>query len=123
MGDESENNKYKLLGFERHKSLAVVMIVSTGKVVKLKLGELLKSEVIDDFSKAEVKEVYRKFYSGGGTITAYEMGDRNERSWMAYVALNLMLFVLYILLMLLPQSLFILSILILLSLLAFLFIL
>lgn len=96
MGNESDNDKYKLLGFENHKNLAVVMVVSTGKVVKIKLGELLKSEVADNFSKAELKEVYRKFYSGGGAITAYEIGDRNERSWMAYVALNLMLFALYI---------------------------
>jgi uncharacterized integral membrane protein (TIGR00697 family) len=96
MGNVSENDKYKLLGFESHKNLAVVMVVSTGKVVKIKLGELLKSEVIDNFRKSEVKDVYRKFYSGGGAITAYEIGDRNERSWMTYVALNLMLFALYI---------------------------
>jgi len=96
MDDGSENRKYKLLGFENSKSLAVVMVVSTGKLIKIKLGELLKSEVIDDFSRAEVKEVYRKFYSGGSALTAYEISDRSERSWMTYVALNLVLFALYI---------------------------
>jgi uncharacterized integral membrane protein (TIGR00697 family) len=96
MGSGSENSKYKLLGFENNKNLAVVMIVSTGKVIKIKLGDLLKSEVIDDFSRAEIKNVYRKFYSGGGALTAYEISDRHERSWMTYVALNLMLFALYI---------------------------
>lgn len=90
------NGKYKLLGFESGKSLAVVMVVSTGKVIKIKLAELLKSEVIDNFSRVEVKEVYRKFYSGGGALTAYEISDRHERSWMTYVALNLALFALYV---------------------------
>lgn len=33
----AENNKYKLLGFESGKGLAVVMIISTGKVVKVRL--------------------------------------------------------------------------------------
>ncbi|MBV4520952.1 queuosine precursor transporter [Pseudomonas sp. SWRI74] len=96
MASDSDNSKFKLLGFENKKSLAVIMVVSTGKVVKVKLRDLLKSEVMDDFSKVEVKDVYRKFYSGGGAITAYEISDRHERSWMAYVVLNLLLFALYI---------------------------
>ncbi|MNQ98868.1 hypothetical protein D3C85_1145820 [compost metagenome] len=74
----------------------MVMVVSTGTVIKIKLAELLKSEVIDNFSKAEMKEVYRKFYSGGNALTVYEISDRHERSWMTYVALNLILFALYI---------------------------
>lgn len=90
------NGKYKLLGFESGKSLAVVMVVSTGKVIRIKLAELLKSEVIDNFSRVEMKEVYRKFYSGGGALTAYEISDRHEKSWMTYVALNLALFALYV---------------------------
>ncbi|MCK8667189.1 queuosine precursor transporter [Pseudomonas azerbaijanoccidens] len=96
MASDSDNSKFKLLGFENKKSLAVIMVVSTGKVVKVKLRDLLRSEVMDDFSKVEVKDVYRKFYSGGGAITAYEISDRHERSWMAYVVLNLLLFALYI---------------------------
>ena len=93
---DQENSRYRLLGFEKSKKLAVVMIVSTGKVIKIKLGDLVKSEVLDNLSKVEIKEVYRKFYSGGGALTAYEISDRHERSWMTYVALNLMLFALYV---------------------------
>ena len=37
MDSVSENKRYKLLGFENSKGLAVVMIVSTGKVIKDKL--------------------------------------------------------------------------------------
>ena len=96
MGRELENSRYRLLGFEKSNNLAVVMIVSTGKVIKIKLGELMKSEVMDNLNKVEVKDLYRKFYSGGLALTAYEVTDRHERSWMIYVALNLMLFALYI---------------------------
>lgn len=35
-----EGSKYKLLGFENKKNLAVVMIISTGKVIKVRLSEL-----------------------------------------------------------------------------------
>lgn len=95
MGD-CENIKYKLLGFENHKNSAVVMVVSTGKVIKVKLGEILKSEIIDDLNKIEIKQIYRKFYSGGVALTTYELNDRHERSWMTYVVLNLLLVVLYV---------------------------
>lgn len=93
---EFENSKYKLLGFENDKRLAVVMVVSTGKIIKVKLGELLKSEIIDDLNKAEIKVVYRKYYSGCPSLTAYDISDRNERSWMIYVSLNLLLFSFYV---------------------------
>ena len=96
MDDGAENSRYKLLGFESKKNLAVIMVISTGKVVRLKLGELLKSEIFDNLSRMEIKSIYKKFYSGGAALTAYEMADRNERSWMAYVVLNLLLFALYI---------------------------
>jgi uncharacterized integral membrane protein (TIGR00697 family) len=96
MDSLSENSRYKLLGFENSKGLAVIMIVSTGKVIKIKLDDLLKSDVVDNLSKSEIKSVYRKFYSGGAALTAYEINDRQEKSWMTYVALNLSLFALYI---------------------------
>jgi uncharacterized integral membrane protein (TIGR00697 family) len=94
--NEAENSKYKLLGFEKNKNLVVIMVISTGKIIKIKIGDILKSEIIDDLSKPEIKDIYRKHYSGGTALTAYEMNDRNERSWMTYVALNLLLFALYI---------------------------
>ncbi|MEO4017764.1 VUT family protein, partial [Pseudomonas sp. P2663] len=96
INNETENSKYKLLGFEKNKNLVVIMVISTGKIIKVKLGEILKSEIIDNLSKVEIKDIYRKYYSGGTALTTYEMNDRNERSWMTYVALNLLLFALYI---------------------------
>ena len=96
INNEAENSKYKLLGFEKNKSLVVIMVISTGKIIKIKIGEVLRSEIIDNLSKLEIKDIYRKYYSGGTASTTYEMNDRNERSWMTYVALNLLLFALYI---------------------------
>ncbi|MDH2080750.1 queuosine precursor transporter [Pseudomonas atacamensis] len=93
---ESENNKYKLLGFVADKKLAVIMVVSTGRLIKVKLAELLKSDLIDDLSRAEIRNIYRKYYSTGSALTAYDITDRNERSWMIYVVLNLFLLVLYV---------------------------
>jgi uncharacterized integral membrane protein (TIGR00697 family) len=93
---EAENSKYKLLAFETDKKLAVVMIVSTGKLIKLKLTDLVKSDVIDNFSRSEIKSVYRKYYSAESQTTAYDMTDRHERSWMVYTTLNLLLLVLYV---------------------------
>lgn len=98
MVDESrvENSKYKLLGFENSKNLAIIMVISTGKVIKIKLSGLLESEIVDNLNKMEVRDVYRKFYSRETVLTAYEVSDRNERSWVIYVVLNLLLFSLYI---------------------------
>ncbi|PWK43870.1 queuosine precursor transporter [Pseudomonas sp. OV226] len=92
-----ENRKYKLLGFERGKDLAVIMVTSTGtgKVIKIKVSELLRSEIIDDLSRDEIKSIYKKFYSRGAVLTAYDITDRHEKSWVIYVALNLLLFALY----------------------------
>ena len=92
----SDNNKYKLLGFENKKNLAVIMVISTGKIIKVKLSEVLRSEILDDLSKLEIKDVYRKYYSRGAALTTYEMNDRHERSWMVYVFLILILFSLYV---------------------------
>jgi len=94
--DEIENSKYKLLGFESDKNLAIIMILSTGKVIKITLGALVKSEILDNLNKAEIKSVYRKFYSRGAALTAYEVNDRHEGAWIIFVILNLILFTLYI---------------------------
>ncbi|MHC8319551.1 queuosine precursor transporter [Pseudomonas sp. GB2N2] len=91
-----ENSKYKLLGFEKSKNLAVIMVISTGQIIKIKLAEVLRSEIMDNLSKMEIRDICRKHYSGGDALTTYEMIDRHERSWMIYVALNLLLFALYI---------------------------
>ena len=93
---EAENSRYKLLGFDNHKSRVIVMVVATGKVIKVKLSELISSEVMDNFNPAEVKTIHKKLYSQEGSVTAYDFKDRHERSWMMYVVLNLLLFTLYI---------------------------
>lgn len=94
--NEVENRKYKLLGFERNKKRAIIMVIPTGRIIKITLDEVLRSEIIDNLSKVEIKDIYRKYYSGGTALTTYEMNDRNERSWMIYVALNVLLLSLYI---------------------------
>lgn len=93
---EAENSRYKLLGFDNHQSRVIVMVVATGKVIKVKLSELISSEVMDNFNPAEVKTIHKKLYSQEGSVTAYDFKDRHERSWMIYVVLNLLLFTLYI---------------------------
>lgn len=93
---EAENSRYKLLGFDNHKSRVIVMVVATGKVIKVKLSELISSEMMDNFNPAEVKTIHKKLYSQEGSVTAYDFKDRHERSWMMYVVLNLLLFTLYI---------------------------
>lgn len=93
---EVENSKYKLLGFENDKSLAVIMVIATGKIIRIKLSEVLNSEIMDNLNKMEVKNMYKKFYSQGGALTAYDLNDRNENSWMIYIILNLLLFTFYI---------------------------
>ncbi|EJL04163.1 hypothetical protein PflQ2_5252 [Pseudomonas fluorescens Q2-87] len=95
-GPGMENSRYKLLGFDNHKSLAIIMVIATGQVIRIKLENLLRSEVVDDLNKSEIREVYKKYYSGGTALTAYEVRDRHERSWLIYVVLNLMLFAIYI---------------------------
>ncbi len=60
------------------------------------MSELLKSETIDNPSKSEIKNIYRRFYSSEKISTVYEVNDHHETSWMIYTALNLLLFTLYI---------------------------
>lgn len=93
---EIENSKYKLLGFDNNKKLAVIMLIATGKVIRIKLREVLNSEIMDNLNKTEIKSLYRKLYSQGDTLTAYDLNDRHENSWMIYIILNLLLVTFYI---------------------------
>jgi len=93
---EIENSKYKLLGFDNNKKLAVIMLIATGKVIRIKLREVLNSEIMDNLNKTEIKNLYRKLYSQGDTLTAYDLNDRHENSWMIYIILNLLLVTFYI---------------------------
>lgn len=96
ISSETENSKYKLLGFDNSKKSANIMVISTSKIITINLGALLKSEIIDDLSKIEIKSIYRRIYSRDTISTAYEVNDRNENSWMVYTALNLLLVTIYI---------------------------
>lgn len=94
--NELENSKYKLLGFEKNRKLVAIMVIASGKIIKIKITEVLRSEIIDNLNKSEIKDIYRKYYSCGTAPTTYEMNDRHERSWMLYVTLNVLLLAIYI---------------------------
>ena len=89
--------KYKLLGFNSPDKSANILIMTTGKVMKIDVKELEKSELIDDFSVHEIKSIYRKIYSTEkNQTTAYDFKDRHENSWLIYSFLILLLSVFYI---------------------------
>ncbi|AHG19629.1 membrane protein [Chania multitudinisentens RB-25] len=92
------NKKYKLLGFSRSNVItANVMVLATGKHMSISLQELENSTITDDFNRNELKAIYRRLYGDTNTTTSYDLGDRHERSWYAYLIINLALSVIYIL--------------------------
>ncbi|EFE96561.1 queuosine precursor transporter [Serratia odorifera] len=92
------NKKYKLLGFNRSGSISAnIMILATGKRISMGLKELDDSTISDDFSRSELKALYRRLYDGSNNLTtAYDLGDRHERSWYAYLIITVALSVIYI---------------------------
>ncbi|MGJ0638593.1 queuosine precursor transporter [Xenorhabdus bovienii] len=94
----SGNQKYKLLGFSRSSDAirANIMILSTGKSISILLQELESSQVSEDLNRHELKEVYRRIYGSADTVTAYDLTDRHERSWFAYLVIAFSLAVIYI---------------------------
>lgn len=92
------NKKYKLLGFNRSDAItANVMVLATGKHISIGLQDLESSEITDDFNRYELKALYRRFYGDTDTVTSYDLGDRHERSWYAYIIISVALTVIYIL--------------------------
>ncbi|MDL4912671.1 MAG: queuosine precursor transporter [Enterobacterales bacterium endosymbiont of Blomia tropicalis] len=92
------NKKYKLTGFERSDTItANVMVIATGKSINIGLPELESSAITEDFNRNELKALYRRLYNETDTVTSYELGDRHERSWYAYLIISLLLTVVYIL--------------------------
>ncbi|MEX0447358.1 queuosine precursor transporter [Xenorhabdus sp. SGI246] len=88
--------KYKLLGFNSQDNTANVLISSTGKVLRINVKELEKSEVADDFDSHETKSLYRKIYSSfPDSPSIYEIEERNEKSWVVYSLLALLLTIFY----------------------------
>lgn len=93
-----KNKKYKLLGFTRSDVItANVMVLATGKHISIGLQDLESSEITDDFNRNELKALYRRLYGDTNTITSYDLGDRHERSWYAYLIISIALTVIYIL--------------------------
>ncbi|WP_108650164.1 queuosine precursor transporter [Dongshaea marina] len=89
--------KYKLLGFTRTPLLsASIMVLSTGKTIRMGLKDLVDSEIFDELDRNEQKSVYRKFYGGKGVKTMYDIADRNERSWNAYILICIALTALFL---------------------------
>ncbi|WP_416777684.1 queuosine precursor transporter [Xenorhabdus budapestensis] len=88
--------KYKLLGFNSQNNTANVLISSTGKVLRINIKELEKSEIADDFDNHETKSLYRKIYSSfPNSPSIYEIEERNEKSWVVYSLLALLLAIFY----------------------------
>ncbi|ATW33636.1 MULTISPECIES: queuosine precursor transporter [Candidatus Williamhamiltonella] len=93
----SFNNKFKLLGFTRSPDLAAkIMVLSTGKTITMGVNQLANSEIADDLNKNEIRALCRKIYGEKNVKTAYEIGDRNERSWNAYMFISMMLTIVFI---------------------------
>ncbi|ANS44811.1 queuosine precursor transporter [Serratia inhibens] len=91
------NKKFKLLGFTRHGTLAAnVMVLATGKTITMGLNELADSDISEDLSRHELQALYRKIYGNNQQQTAYELSDRHERSWYAYLIITVALSVIYI---------------------------
>lgn len=91
------NQKFKLLGFTRHGTLAAnVMVLATGKTITMGLNELADSDISEDLSLHELQALYRKIYGNNQQQTAYELSDRHERSWYAYLIITVALSVIYI---------------------------
>ncbi|WP_455872043.1 queuosine precursor transporter [Serratia proteamaculans] len=91
------NQKFKLLGFTQHGTLAAnVMVLATGKTITMGLNELADSDISEDLSRHELQALYRKIYGNNQQQTAYELSDRHERSWYAYLIITVALSVIYI---------------------------
>lgn len=94
----NQNKKFKLIGFNRSDTItANIMVISTGKHINIGLSELESSTITDDLNRNELKALYRRLYSETDTITSYELADRHERSWYAYLIISIILAVIYIL--------------------------
>lgn len=92
------NKKFKLIGFLFDEiNTARVLIMSTGKVINIPLNDLDHSEISEDLNPQEIRALHKKLYGKSNIKTEYEMSDRNERSWYAYLYISMALTVVYIL--------------------------
>lgn len=91
------NRKFKLLGFNHSGELSAnIMVLATGKTISMDLKELVDNEISDDFSRHELNALYKKLYNSKDITTVYDISDRNDRSWHAYLLISIALSVIYI---------------------------
>jgi len=89
--------KFKLLGFKRGSTVkAIILVNSTGKTFNAPLENVVESDIIENLSHRENKEIYRKLYSSGETSSYYEFEERSEKNWFSYLYLCVLLSVLYL---------------------------
>lgn len=79
------NEKYKLIGFKNRD--ANLMVLASGKHVSYPLDDILNTEVADDLSPAEVKEICRKLYAQKGFQGAYDIKERKESYWITFTVI------------------------------------
>lgn len=93
----SENEKYKLLGFDCVKRNVNLMVLNTGRVLSVSYDQIRNSEIIDDLNKREIESVYRKIYSSGYSVdTEYDFIERPEKQWFFYAICCMIISVCYI---------------------------
>ncbi|MGX5056345.1 queuosine precursor transporter [Enterobacter asburiae] len=93
----SENEKYKLLGFDHAKRNVNLMVLNTGRVLSVSYDQIRNSEIIDDLNKREIESVYRKIYSSGYSVdTEYDFIERPEKQWFFYSICCMIISVCYI---------------------------
>ncbi|WGL99856.1 hypothetical protein QE177_15275 (plasmid) [Arsenophonus sp. aPb] len=62
------NVKFKLLGFTPVENKAKVMIINSGRIISIKLKEMLHSEIMDDLNRNELSAFYRKLHQSNESI-------------------------------------------------------
>ncbi|WP_339387152.1 queuosine precursor transporter [Vibrio caribbeanicus] len=86
------DNRYKLVGFtERDETFAKFLIRGTGKLLEVPLDKVVSSNISNDLSKDELKEIFKKHYSSKPFEGAYEVKERKEKYWIVYSAIVIFL--------------------------------
>jgi hypothetical protein len=85
------------MGFKRGNTLkAIILINATGKTFLLPLAEIVESDIPEQLTHTENREIYKKFYSNIPSTSYYDFEDRNEKNWFSYVFLSILLSTIYL---------------------------
>ncbi len=63
------------------------MILASGKHASYPLEDILNTEVADDLSPREIKEICRKLYTPKGFQGSYDIKDRKESYWLTFTVI------------------------------------